>query len=115
MSVASSSRDFTAFIKDYVAASLRDPAGGRRALGQIAARNHAADDQLGALIDKAQAVHDSTFAASKAVGRQAKAQAYALLGLGLAVITAATVATTRSLRGPLLAPWPAWSGWPPGT
>jgi methyl-accepting chemotaxis protein len=92
---------FSAFITDFVKSAAADPALVRSRLDEIADRNHATDDQLGALTDRVAAVIDQERAEEAKTIRDTRLLV-AIVGLvGLVLLVGLAVPLARSILRPV--------------
>jgi methyl-accepting chemotaxis protein len=92
---------FSQFITDFAGAAKNDSASVRSRLDEIADRNHATDDELGALTDRVAAAVERQRADMKSTVSRTRLMALAVAIVGLALIVLLAVPLARSILRPV--------------
>ena len=92
---------FSDFITQFAADAKADTAGAARHVGEIAEKNHATDDELGALTDQVSAAVDHERQEMTATVKQIKIIALVVSLAGIALLTGFAVPLVRSILGPV--------------
>jgi methyl-accepting chemotaxis protein len=92
---------FSAFITDFVKSAAASPASVRGRLGEIADRNHATDDEIGALTDRVNAAIEQERADERVTIRDTRLLVGIVALVGLVLLIGMAVPLVRSILRPV--------------